>query len=211
MNSFLGDIRYGTRVLLKRPGLSALAIVALAVGIGLTTTMFSIVYAAVIKGLPYEQSERLVAIFRNRPAQGIQFMQVSIHDFVDWREQQNSFEALAAPAGEMDVVLGSGWPGVMLHEAVGHGLEGDFNRKKTSSFAGLMGARASARPRAGSSRQTISGKEPPDIAASRWPDSACRWRPSPPPGSLPPGACVPRSFDRGARCTAREITGSSRC
>ncbi|PYR04195.1 MAG: permease, partial [Acidobacteria bacterium] len=96
MNSLLGDIRYGTRVLLKRPGLSALAIVALAVGIGLTTTMFSIVYAAVIKGLPYEQSERLVAIFRNRPAQGIQFMQVSIHDFVDWREQQNSFEALAA-------------------------------------------------------------------------------------------------------------------
>ena len=96
MNSLLGDIRYGTRVLLKRPGLSAPAIVALAVGIGLTTTMFSIVYAAVIKGLPYEQSERLVAIFRNRPTQGIQFMQVSIHDFVDWREQQNSFEALAA-------------------------------------------------------------------------------------------------------------------
>ena len=45
-----------------------------------------------------------------------------------------------APAGTMDVVLGSGWPGVMLHEAVGHGLEGDFNRKKTSAFAGLLGA-----------------------------------------------------------------------
>ena len=39
----------------------------------------------------------------------------------------------------MDVVLAPGWPGVMLHEAVGHGLEGDFNRKKTSAFAGLMG------------------------------------------------------------------------
>ena len=47
--------------------------------------------------------------------------------------------AVPAPAGEMDVVLGPGWPGVMLHEAVGHGLEGDFNRKKTSAFAGLMG------------------------------------------------------------------------
>ncbi len=46
-----------------------------------------------------------------------------------------------APAGEMTVVLGSGWPGVMLHEAVGHGLEGDFNRKKTSTFAGLIGKR----------------------------------------------------------------------
>ncbi|MEO7030112.1 MAG: metalloprotease TldD, partial [Acidobacteriaceae bacterium] len=47
--------------------------------------------------------------------------------------------AVPAPAGEMQVVLGSGWPGVLLHEAVGHGLEADFNRKKTSAFAGLIG------------------------------------------------------------------------
>ena len=96
MNNLLSDIRYGTRILFKRPGLSALAITALAVGIGLTTTMFSIVYAAVLKGLPYQQSDRLVSIFRNRPAQGIQFLPVSIHDFIDWRERQTSFEALAA-------------------------------------------------------------------------------------------------------------------
>jgi len=50
-----------------------------------------------------------------------------------------------APAGEMDVVLGPGWPGVMLHEAVGHGLEGDFNRKGASAFAGLMGLKVAAR------------------------------------------------------------------
>jgi len=49
-----------------------------------------------------------------------------------------------APAGEMAVVLGPGWPGVMLHEAVGHGLEGDFNRKKTSAFAGLIGQRVAS-------------------------------------------------------------------
>jgi TldD protein len=49
-----------------------------------------------------------------------------------------------APAGMMDVVLGPGWPGVLLHEAVGHGLEGDFNRKGTSAFAGLMGTRVAA-------------------------------------------------------------------
>jgi TldD protein len=49
-----------------------------------------------------------------------------------------------APAGIMDVVLGPGWPGVLLHEAVGHGLEGDFNRKGTSAFAGLMGQRVAA-------------------------------------------------------------------
>jgi len=50
-------------------------------------------------------------------------------------------EAREAPAGEMEVVLGPGWPGVLLHEAIGHGLEADFNRKKTSAFAGLIGKR----------------------------------------------------------------------
>jgi TldD protein len=54
-------------------------------------------------------------------------------------------DAVPAPAGEMTVVLGPGWPGVMLHEAVGHGLEGDYNRKATSAFAGLMGQRVAAK------------------------------------------------------------------
>lgn len=54
-------------------------------------------------------------------------------------------EAMDAPGGQMDVVLGNGWPGVMLHEAVGHGLEGDFNRKKTSVFSGLMGEQIAAK------------------------------------------------------------------
>ena len=61
------------------------------------------------------------------------------------RQALVNLEAVPAPAGEMDVVLGSGWPGVMLHEAVGHGLEGDFNRKKTSAFAGLMGKQVAAK------------------------------------------------------------------
>ena len=52
--------------------------------------------------------------------------------------------AKPAPAGEMEVVLGSGWPGILLHEAIGHGLEGDFNRKQTSAFSGLMGQRIAA-------------------------------------------------------------------
>jgi TldD protein len=61
------------------------------------------------------------------------------------RQALINLEAIPAPAGEMDVVLGPGWPGVMLHEAVGHGLEGDFNRKKTSAFAGLMGQRVASK------------------------------------------------------------------
>jgi len=55
-----------------------------------------------------------------------------------------NLESVAAPAGEMPVVLGPGWCGVLLHEAVGHGLEGDFNRKKTSAFAGRLGERVAA-------------------------------------------------------------------
>jgi len=61
------------------------------------------------------------------------------------RQALVNLEAVPAPAGEMDVVLGAGWPGVMLHEAVGHGLEGDFNRKKTSAFAGLLGQQVAAK------------------------------------------------------------------
>jgi TldD protein len=60
------------------------------------------------------------------------------------RQALVNLDSVPAPAGEMDVVLGSGWPGILLHEAVGHGLEGDFNRKKTSAFAGLMGQRVAA-------------------------------------------------------------------
>src|SRR5712672_2541321 len=61
------------------------------------------------------------------------------------RQALVNLEAVPAPAGEMDVVLAPGWPGVMLHEAVGHGLEGDFNRKQTSAFAGLMGQRVASK------------------------------------------------------------------
>jgi TldD protein len=56
-----------------------------------------------------------------------------------------NLEAEDAPAGVMEVALGAGWPGILLHEAIGHGLEGDFNRKKTSAFSGLMGKQVAAK------------------------------------------------------------------
>jgi TldD protein len=56
-----------------------------------------------------------------------------------------NLDAIPAPAGMMDVVLGPGWPGILLHEAIGHGLEGDFNRKQTSAFAGLLGQQIAAK------------------------------------------------------------------
>ena len=60
------------------------------------------------------------------------------------RQALVNLDAVAAPAGEMTVLLGSGWPGVLLHEAIGHGLEGDFNRKGTSAFSGRIGERVAA-------------------------------------------------------------------
>jgi TldD protein len=60
-------------------------------------------------------------------------------------EALTNLQAKAAPAGEMTVVLGSGWPGILLHEAVGHGLEGDFNRKGSSIFAGRVGERVASK------------------------------------------------------------------
>mgnify|MGYP001161462879 FL=1 len=69
-----------------------------------------------------------------------------------WQNQANealrqaliNLESVPTPAGEMVVVLGPGWPGILLHEAIGHGLEGDFNRKKTSAFSGLLGERVAS-------------------------------------------------------------------
>ncbi|RMB55974.1 TldD protein [Sphingomonas sp. PP-CE-3A-406] len=55
-----------------------------------------------------------------------------------------NLDSIAAPAGEMTVLLGNGWPGILLHEAIGHGLEGDFNRKGTSAFSGRIGERVAA-------------------------------------------------------------------
>lgn len=73
-------------------------------------------------------------------------------DPVDWQAKAReairiaavNLSAVPAPAGVMDVVLGPGWPGILLHEAIGHGLEGDFNRKGSSAFAGLMGQQIAA-------------------------------------------------------------------
>ena len=65
-----------------------------------------------------------------------------VHDAL--RQALTNLESIPAPAGEMDVVLGPGWPGILLHEAVGHGLEGDFNRKKTSAFSDRIGERVAA-------------------------------------------------------------------
>ena len=75
------------------------------------------------------------------------FDDAKIQEYVNHAVKQalTNLESRPAPAGAMTVVLGSGWPGILLHEAVGHGLEGDFNRKQTSAFSGFIGQRVAAK------------------------------------------------------------------
>ena len=75
------------------------------------------------------------------------FTDAMIADYVEQAVSAalTNLESRPAPAGEMTVVLGSGWPGILLHEAIGHGLEGDFNRKGSSTFAGQIGQRVAAK------------------------------------------------------------------
>jgi TldD protein len=75
------------------------------------------------------------------------FSDAQIEEYVDQAVHAalTNLDARPAPAGEMTVVLGSGWPGILLHEAIGHGLEGDFNRKGSSAFSGRIGQRVAAK------------------------------------------------------------------
>ncbi|HYH80687.1 MAG TPA: ABC transporter permease, partial [Longimicrobium sp.] len=94
--SLLKDLRHGARKLVRNPGFSAISIVTLALGIGLTTTMFSIVYGALMRGLPFEDGERVVSIRGANPARDQDELGVSQHDLADYRAQQRSFEGLGA-------------------------------------------------------------------------------------------------------------------
>ena len=107
MQAVLRDIRYGARSLAKSRALSAVAILALTLGIGLTTTMFSIVYGALLRGMPFPESDRLAAIARQNPERGPGFMQVPVHDFHDYRAQQRSFVGVAAYYGGTANVSGT--------------------------------------------------------------------------------------------------------
>src|SRR5919201_1446835 len=96
MHTALRDIRYGARSLRKSPGLTIVAVVALTLGIGLTTTMFSIVYSALMKGLPYPNADRIATVFETSPARGWKRAEPSVHDYQDFRRQQHVFSELAA-------------------------------------------------------------------------------------------------------------------
>ncbi|MCH9649606.1 MAG: ABC transporter permease [Deltaproteobacteria bacterium] len=96
MRSLLTNLRFSFRLLLKSPTTTGLAILALALGLGLTAAMYSLIYTLSIKDLPFEDGHRLLHLERSNPSRGIHSMEVTQHDFVDWRAQQQSFEDLVA-------------------------------------------------------------------------------------------------------------------
>jgi len=95
MASFWRNLRYGARMLAKAPGHTLAAAVALSLGIGLTTAMFSIVYGVMWRGLPYPHSERLMQVQVQAPARDLFDQPVDLHDYLDWCRRQRSFEGLA--------------------------------------------------------------------------------------------------------------------
>src|SRR5262245_59988682 len=96
MRTLWKDMRYGMRMLLKKPGFTLIAVITLALGIGANTAIFSVVNAALLRPLPYEEAERLVVLYETNPKQGRDDLNVSYPNFTDWRAQSQSFEQLAA-------------------------------------------------------------------------------------------------------------------
>jgi len=96
MHGALRDIRYGIRSLAKSPGLTLVAIVALTLGIGLTTAMFSMVYGVLIKGLPYRNGDRIVEVSRTDVARGYTEQSVAAADYVDYAAQQHTLSTIGA-------------------------------------------------------------------------------------------------------------------
>ena len=95
MDIFLQDVRYGVRTLARQPGFAATAVLTLALGIGATTAIFSVVNAVVVRPLPFAQPDRIVAVTNVYTRLGTAGATVSGPDFLDWREQSRSFAVLA--------------------------------------------------------------------------------------------------------------------
>jgi putative ABC transport system permease protein len=126
MESLLNDVRYGARMLLKKPAFTAIAVLALALGIGANSAIFSVVNSVLLQPLPYEEPDRLVILWEKVPQMDTS---VAYLNFVDWREQNQVFESISAFRRDSFNLTGSGEP---------ERLQG---RMVSASFFGTLGVR----------------------------------------------------------------------
>jgi putative ABC transport system permease protein len=110
MQTLLQDLRYGARTLLKNPGFTLIAVVTLALGIGANSAIFSVANALVLKPLPFEHLDRLVAVRESLPNQGLKAIAVSPADFIDWRGQNTVFQDITAYRVNDTTITGTGEP-----------------------------------------------------------------------------------------------------
>jgi putative ABC transport system permease protein len=123
--TLLQDLRYGARTMLRSPGFAVTAVLALALGIGANTAIFSVVNAVLLRPLPYDQAERLIQVWHSPPQRsfpGMPTFTVSPANFLDWRKQNHSFEGMAAYGFGRYTLTGSGHPEAIRMVAATVGL-----------------------------------------------------------------------------------------
>src|SRR5215510_2200469 len=110
MATLIHDLRFGLRMLLKSPGVSIMATIALALGIGANTAIFSVINAVLLRPLPFPESEALMSVFETDPQRGLNRGSYSYPNFFDLREQNNVFERLACYHSGDFIMTGRGEP-----------------------------------------------------------------------------------------------------
>ncbi len=121
MQTLWQDLRYGARMLSKRPGFTLIAVITLALGIGANTAIFSVVHGVLLKSLPYHEPERIVLLWGDVPSQGDHSSQVSATDVADWRKQNTVFEEVATFSHWGATLSGEGEPERLSGMQVGDG------------------------------------------------------------------------------------------
>jgi putative ABC transport system permease protein len=116
------DVRFALRMMAKNPGFTLIAVLTLALGIGATTAIFSVVNTALLEPMPYKQADRLVTIWGTNKAKGYDLDLVSYLDYLDWKSQNGVFESMGAARDEMFTITGAGEP----EAALGYQFSPDF-------------------------------------------------------------------------------------
>src|SRR5688500_8625108 len=184
MQAVLRDIRYGVRSLAKAPALALVATLALTLGIGVTAVMFSIIYGALMKGLPFDEGDRIVQLVRANPTNGSNGMGTPISDFVDYRDQQKTMSSLSAYyTGTVNV-------------------SGEVEAERFSGAFVTASALELTRVRPFLGRTFQPGEDSPSVRAWRSSDTAC--------GSVASGA-TRRSWGRRSAPMASRTRSSASC